>query len=75
MALLSHLRILHCMLRRTALHVSVTPELANYVAVLVGTGRYISASEVVRAALRLLQDVESTQRPSSIDKKALESVQ
>ena len=39
---------------RHALTVSLTPELARFVAHEVGSGRYGSASEVVRAGLRLL---------------------
>ena len=41
---------------RNSLNVSLTPELADYIAAQVSTGRYRSASEVVRHALRLLQD-------------------
>lgn len=43
---------------RSARSVSLTPELTGYVAAQVATGRYRSASEVVRAALRLLQREE-----------------
>ncbi|MGI4943788.1 MAG: type II toxin-antitoxin system ParD family antitoxin [Janthinobacterium lividum] len=39
---------------RSALSVSLTPELTSYVAAQVASGRYRSASEVVRASLRLL---------------------
>ena len=42
---------------RTTLNVSLTPELARLVADRVASGRYGSASEVVRAALRLLERV------------------
>jgi antitoxin ParD1/3/4 len=40
---------------RASLNVSLTPELTAYVAAQVASGRYRSASEVVRASLRLLQ--------------------
>jgi antitoxin ParD1/3/4 len=38
------------------MNVSLTPELEKFVAVKVGSGRYTSASEVVREALRLLEE-------------------
>jgi len=38
------------------MNVSLTPELENFVQSKVTTGRYASASEVVREALRLLED-------------------
>jgi len=41
------------------MNVSLTPELEEFVAKLVEAGRYRSASEVVRAAIRLLQDLEA----------------
>ena len=37
------------------MNVSLTPQLEEFVPVKVGTGRYSSASEVVRAAQRLLE--------------------
>jgi len=42
----------------SSLNVSLTPELAAWIAEQVSSGRYRSASEVVRAAVRLLQDSE-----------------
>jgi antitoxin ParD1/3/4 len=41
------------------MNVSLTPELENFVSAKVGTGRYNSASEVVREALRLLEEHDS----------------
>ena len=41
-----------------AINVSLTPELDALVRGLVGTGRYRSASEVVRSGLRLLEEHE-----------------
>lgn len=40
------------------MNVSLTPELENFVQARVSTGRYTSASEVVREALRLLEERE-----------------
>ncbi len=40
---------------RASLNVSLSPELVAYIAAQVASGRYRSASEVVRAGLRLLQ--------------------
>lgn len=45
-------------INRTALNVSLTPELARFVTAKVASGRYQSASEVVRTALRLLEERE-----------------
>ena len=42
------------------MNVSLTPELEQYVQAKVDSGRYTSASEVVREALRLLQDQEKS---------------
>jgi len=41
------------------MNVSLTPELEEFVSAKVGTGRYNSASEVVREALRLLEEHDS----------------
>lgn len=40
------------------MNVSLTPELERFIGGLVESGRYRSASEVVRAAVRLLQERE-----------------
>ncbi len=47
----------------TTMNVSITPQLAAFVHERVATGRYRSASEVVRAALRLLEDAERDRDP------------
>ncbi|MDX2159550.1 MAG: type II toxin-antitoxin system ParD family antitoxin [Hyphomicrobiaceae bacterium] len=43
------------MTERTTLNVSLTAELGDFIQSEVDSGRYRTASEVVRAALRLLQ--------------------
>jgi antitoxin ParD1/3/4 len=43
---------------RKTMNVSLAPELERFVAETVASGRYRSASEVVRAALRLLEKEE-----------------
>jgi antitoxin ParD1/3/4 len=47
--------IIICMAVRTSLNVSLTPELDQFVQNRVATGRYQTASEVVREGLRLLE--------------------
>ncbi len=42
-----------------SLHVALTGELCDFVARLAASGRYRSSSEVVRAALRLLERAEA----------------
>jgi antitoxin ParD1/3/4 len=42
------------------MNVSLTPELESFVAAKVESGRYNSASEVVREALRLLEEYDRT---------------
>lgn len=41
--------------QRTSLNVSLTPELERFISARVASGRYQTASEVVRAALRLVE--------------------
>ena len=48
------------------MNVSLTPELEKYVSDKVASGRYTSASEVVREALRLLER-EETSRKEQLD--------
>jgi putative addiction module CopG family antidote len=43
-------------LKASLMNVSLTPELEQYVHSKVKSGRYLSASEVVREALRLLEE-------------------
>jgi antitoxin ParD1/3/4 len=49
------------------MNVSLTPELESFVLTKVKTGRYNSASEVVREALRLLEDHEKA-RAAQLEK-------
>jgi antitoxin ParD1/3/4 len=53
---------------RASLNVSLTPELTAYIGDRVASGRYRSASEVVRASLRLLQRDEpaGSRQPSPL---------
>ena len=46
------------LMTRKTMNVSITPELGRFVAERLASGRYRSASEVVRAALRLLEKEE-----------------
>lgn len=50
------------MLVRQTRNVSLTPEFDAFIDGRVATGRYRSASEVVRAALRLLETAEASRR-------------
>ncbi|HEX4961150.1 MAG TPA: type II toxin-antitoxin system ParD family antitoxin [Thermoanaerobaculia bacterium] len=50
------------MAHRTTLNVSLTPDLEQFVSSKVASGRYQSASEVIRQGLRLLQDEEITRK-------------
>jgi len=49
------------------MNVSLTPELERFVASRVASGRYQSASEVVREALRLLEEREQA-RQAALDR-------
>jgi antitoxin ParD1/3/4 len=55
------------MASRTTLNVSLTPDLSRFVESRLRSGKYQSASELVREALRLLEGRDQT-TPASIDK-------
>ena len=61
-------------IQRASLNVSLTPVLERFIAERVASGRYQTASEVVRAGLRLLEQTEAqaptpTVSPLSINKR------
>lgn len=47
---------------RNTVNVSLTPGLVEFIGERVSSGRFASASEVVRAALRLLQNDEQSEK-------------
>jgi antitoxin ParD1/3/4 len=49
------------------MNVSLTPELEQFVSAKVESGRYTSASEVIREALRLLHDHESARAAQLVE--------
>jgi antitoxin ParD1/3/4 len=53
-------------IQRTSLNVSLTPELERFISACVVSGRYQPASEVVRAALRVLEQSDSREDRRSI---------
>jgi len=55
---------------RTSLNVSLTPELNQFVQERVATGRYQTASEVVREGLRLLESQERDREAAFAELKA-----
>ena len=52
---------------RTSLNVSLTPALEQFITDRVSSGRYQTASEVVRAGLRLLEQVETPRAPAAAE--------
>lgn len=46
---------------RVAKNVSITPELDHFIIIQIASGRYQNASEVMRAALRLLEREETAE--------------
>ena len=53
------------------MNVSLTPELEKFVSSQVSTGRYASASEVVRAALRMLEEEHRARMGEGTDREEL----
>jgi putative addiction module CopG family antidote len=58
---------------KNALNVSLTEELCEFVASQVASGRYRTASEVVRASLRLLEQQSAGEKAASEPQSALHS--
>jgi putative addiction module CopG family antidote len=54
-------------IQRTTLNVSLTPALEQFIAERVSSGRYQTASEVVRAGLRLLEQAEAAHAPTTAE--------
>lgn len=52
---------------RVTLNVSLTPELDDYVAGKVASGKYLSASEVVRDGLRLLEERDQLRQAAVVE--------
>ena len=55
---------------RASLNVSLTPELEQFVQSRVASGRYQTASEVVREGLRLLEEREQTREAALVELQA-----
>ena len=54
-------------IHRTSLNVSLTPALEQFIVERVSSGRYQTASEVVRAGLRLLEQAEAPPAPAAAE--------
>ena len=54
-------------IQRTSLNVSLAPVLEQFIAERVSSGRYQTASEVVRAGLRLLEQTEAAHAPTTAE--------
>ena len=54
-------------IQRTSLNVSLTPALEQFIVERVSSGRYQTASEVVRAGLRLLEQTEVPRAPAAAE--------
>ena len=63
-------------IQRTSLNVSLTLALEQFITERVSSGRYQTASEVVRAGLRLLEQTEAPYAPTAaeppLSKRAME---
>jgi len=58
---------------RQTRNVSLTPELENFIMATLAQGRYRSASEVIRAALRLLEKEQGGREPEASARLVAES--
>jgi antitoxin ParD1/3/4 len=57
------------MASRTTLNISLPLELGKFIEERVSSGRYSSASEVIRAALRLLEECEGYRVPAAVARR------
>jgi antitoxin ParD1/3/4 len=57
------------MATRTTLNISLPLQLGQFIEQRVASGRYSSASEVVRAALRLLEECEGYRVPPAVARR------
>ena len=57
------------MATRTTLNVSLPAQLGQFIEQRIASGRYSSASEVIRAALRLLEECEGQRVPPAIARR------
>ena len=57
------------MATRTTLNISLPVQLGQFIEERIATGRYSSASEVIRAALRLLEECEGYRVPPTVARR------
>lgn len=62
-------------IQRATLNVSLTPALERFIAERVASGRYQTASEVVRAGLRLLEQTEAHAGAPTVSPRSMNKVE